>query len=320
MRRASVGILAAATLLACHKRPAPDDHRAPILARVGDTVITSRDMEARLASFSRSKRFLETYANPEKKKDLLNSMIESEILYQEARRKGYDQDPAVKREAVNRMLQAEIDAHVKPEDISDAEIEKYYQEHSSQFSRPDQVRLTQIVVKDQKKAAKAAREAKAIPKGNLEALRALVNKYSEDETSRAKGGEVGLVDRNTSSIPKPILEAALAAKDVFDVTEPIKTDAGYTIVIVTQKVPGFSRSLQEAKPTIQSSLLFEKRRQKRTALAAELRQKTHVQIDEAQLAQVDLTAPAGESAPGKDRPGPRVPPPLPPSPPAVQRP
>jgi len=263
-------------------------------------------MENRLSSFSRSRYFMDAYTSPEKKKELLKSMVDSELLYQEARRKGYDQDPAVKREAVSRMLQNEVDAQTKPESVGDAEVEKYYQEHASQFSRLDQVRMTQIVVKDQKKAAKVVSEAKALSKGNLEAVRALVNKYSEDEASKAKGGDIGLVDSNTSSIPKPILDAALGVKEAFDIPEPVKTDAGYTIVIVTQKVPGFSRSLQEAKPSIQSTLLFDLRKQKRDALTAELRQKTQVQIDEAQLANVKLNPPAGGA--GMEHPGPGMPP------------
>jgi parvulin-like peptidyl-prolyl isomerase len=301
MRTLTVAMLVTVLFGACQKRPAPGSG-SPVLARMGDSVITAQDMETRLSTFSRSRYFMDAYANPEKKKELLKTMIDGELLYQEARRKGYDQDPAVKREAVSRMLQNEIDAQVKPESVSDAEVEKYYKEHASQFSRLDQVRITQIVVKDAKKAAKVVSEAKALPKGNLEALRALVTKHSEDEASKAKGGDIGLVDSKTSSIPQPILEAAQAVKEAFDVPEPIKTDAGYAIVVVTQKVPGFTRSVQEAKPSIQSTLLFDLRKQKRDALTAELRQKTQVQIDEAQLANVKLNPPAG--GPGMERPGP----------------
>jgi peptidyl-prolyl cis-trans isomerase D len=259
---------------------------------------------------------------------LLKTMIESELLYQEARRKGYDQDPAVKREMVSRMLQNDVDAQAKPEMISDADIEKYYKEHASQFSRLDQVRVTQIVVKDPKKAAKVLGEAKALPKGNLEALRALVEKYSEDEASKAKHGDLGLVDSGTSSVPKPLLEAALAAKESFEVLEPVKTDAGTIIAVVTQKSPGFTRSLQEAKPSIQSTLVFELRQKKREALSAELRSKTQVTIDEAQMANLKLTPPAaGPAGPGPGGPAmmPKMPPHampggMPPSPAAVPHP
>lgn len=307
MRTSTVAILVTLLFGACQKQPTPGPG-SPVLARVGDGAITAKDMETRLAALSRSRYFLGAYSNPEKKKELLKSMIETELLYQEARRKGYDQDPAVKREAVSRMLQNEVDALVKPESVSDAEVEKYYKEHASQYSRPDQARITQIVVKDQKKAAKVVGEAKALAKGNLEALRALVTKYSEDEASKARGGDLGLVDSKTSSIPKPILDAALGVKEAFEVPEPVKTDAGYTIVVVTQKVPGFTRSVQEAKPSIQSTLLFDLRKQKRDALTAELRQKTQVQIDESQLANLKLDPPAGGPGPGPGPGGPGLPP------------
>ena len=111
----------------CHNQSPGDG--TPVLARVGDTVITARDLEAQVGFFGHSKYLVEHYSKPEKKKELLESLIQSEALYQEARRLGYDRDPAVKREVVNRMLQKEVDAQVNTQDISDGDVEQYYQAH-----------------------------------------------------------------------------------------------------------------------------------------------------------------------------------------------
>jgi len=51
---------------------------------------------------------------------VLNGLIQAEALYQEACRLGYDRDPAVKRDVVNRMLMKEVDSRVNIQDISDA--------------------------------------------------------------------------------------------------------------------------------------------------------------------------------------------------------
>ena len=297
MRTSHCLVPIALTLLGGCQKQQPTGDGTPILARVGTNTITAKDLEARIAFLGRSKFLFDHYSKPEKKKELLTSLVESEALFQEACRLGYDHDPAVKREVVNRMLQNEVENQVKIENVSDADIEKYYQAHPSEFSKLDQVRVSQILVKDRAKALKVIAEVKALPNGNTEALRALVGKVSEDEASRARGGDVGLIDRNVTSLPKAVVEAALSLNQVFDVSNPIQTEHGMTIVVLTQKQPGFSKSLAEARPSIQSRLFYELKQQKRSALTAEIRQRAKIEIDEAQLASVKLSMPGtGTSA------------------------
>jgi parvulin-like peptidyl-prolyl isomerase len=303
--------------LGCHNRSPGDG--TTVLARVGDTVITAHDLEAQVAFFGRSKYLMDHYSKPEKKKEVLNGMIQAEALYQEACRLGYDRDPAVKRDVVNRMLMKEVDSRVDAQSISDGDVEKYYLAHPKDFSRLDQVRFTQIVVKDRSKALKVAAEAKALPKGNTAALRALVGKDSEDEASRARGGDSGLIDRNATSLPKAVVEAAFALAQVNDVSDPVQTDSGYAIVVLTQKQPGFSKSLAESKADIQSRLTYEGRQQKRNTLIADVRKRTKIEIDEAQLAKLTLPLPgSGQSTAAPDKrspgPGPGAPPPAPATP------
>ena len=300
----------------CNHRSPGDG--TPVVARVGDRTISGRDLEAQIGFFGHSKQLMDHYSRPEKKKELLEGMIQSEVLFQEARRLGYDRDPAVRRDMVNRMLQKEVDSQVNAQVISDADMEQYYKTHPSEFSRPDQVRFTQIVVKDRAKALKVAASAKALPKGDAEALRALVAKESEDEASRARGGDMGTVDRKTSSLPTAVVDAAFALAQVRDVSDPIQTEHGYTIVVLIKKQPGFSKSLAEAKTDIRSRLSYELRQQKRNSLMAEIRKKAKVEIDEEQLAKLTLPVPGpAQTATAPDKrspsPGAGTPPPAPPT-------
>jgi peptidyl-prolyl cis-trans isomerase C len=316
MRTLSLTI-ALSLIFGCQKR-APEDG-SPVLAQVGSDAITAKDLESRIVFLGRSKFLFDHYSKPEKKKELLNGLIESEALFQEARRLGYDRDPAVKRDIVNRMLQNEVDTQVKIEGISDADIEKYYKDHPGEFVRPDQVRVTQIVVKDRARALKVAAEAKAMPKGKPDALPALVAKYTEDESvARSRGGDLGIIDRNVTSLPKPVVEAALALQQTFDVSDPVQTEHGFAILVLTQRQPGYSKSLADARSSIQSRLLYERRQQKRTALTSEIRQRAKIQIDEAKLAAVTfplsgtgtaVTTSAPKLVPPPGAPQPSTPPP-----------
>jgi parvulin-like peptidyl-prolyl isomerase len=114
-------------------------------------------------------------------------------------------------------------------------------------------------------------------------------------------------------------DAAFALAQVNDVSDPIQTESGYTIVVLHQKQPGFSRSLAEAKSDIQSRLTYEGRQQKRNALIADVRKRANIEIDEAQLAKLTLPLPSSgpsTAAPDKRSPGPSpgAPPPAPATP------
>ena len=284
----------------CHHR-SPGDGTV-VLARVGDTAITAHDLEAQVAFFGHSKYLMDHYSKPEKKREILNGLIQAEALYQEACRLGYDRDPTVKRDVVSRMMQKEVDARLNGQNASDADLEKYYQDHLKDFVRPEQVRFSQIVVKDRNKALKVAAEAKALPRGNAGALKEFVSKNSEDEATRARGGDTGLVDRNAPGLPKAVLDAAFALAQIPDVSEPIRTESGYTIVVLTQRQTASSRSLAEAKSDIQSRLTYEGRQQKRNDLIADIRARAKIQIDEAQLEKLTLPLPSSgqsSSAPTK---------------------
>jgi parvulin-like peptidyl-prolyl isomerase len=99
-----------------------------------------------------------------------------------------------------------------------------------------------------------------------------------------------------------VVDAAFALTQVYDVSEPIRTESGYVIVVLTQKLPGVSRSLAEAKSDIQSRLTYENRQQIRNTLIADIRTRSKIEIDEGQLAKLTLPLPASgqsSSAPAK---------------------
>ena len=109
------------------------------------------------------------YTTPEKKKEFLDSLIRFEVLANEAEKRGYDKDPEVQRvmkqQMISKFLQKDFESKLKVEDVPDADVEKYYKEHPAEFNQKDEVRVSEIVVKDKPKADKALAEARALPKG-----------------------------------------------------------------------------------------------------------------------------------------------------------
>jgi peptidyl-prolyl cis-trans isomerase C len=301
-----LSLLIASGISACKpakKKSAPADNPelGQVVAKVDDGVITVGDVQERInkqSPFIRSR-----YTTMEKKKEFLDNLIRFEVMAAEAQRRGYDKDPEVirvmKQQMISKFLQKDFESKLKVEDVPDAEVEKYYASHPEEFNRKDEVRVSQIVVKDKAKADKVAKEVNALPKGpaaDQKPFRDLVTKYSEDEDSKQRAGDLTFFDKDSVAHPKPVVEAAFKLAEIGDVAGPIKTDKGFAIIKLTQKKPGFTRPLPEVKRQIQQRLFRDLRTKSMDAFIADLRKKSKIEIDEDKLGKVSIESGVGEGA------------------------
>jgi len=283
--------------------PAQEGELGKVVARVDDSVITLGDVQDGInkqAPFVRAR-----YTSPEKRKEFLDSLIRIEVMAKEAARRGYEKDPEVvrvmKQQMISKFLRKDFESKLKVEDVPDADVEKYYKEHPEDFNRPEQVHVSQIVVKEKAKADKVVREANAASKIDPKAFRDLVTKYSEDADSKSRGGDLAVFDRNSLTVPKPVVEAAFAMKEVGEISAPISTENGFVVLRLMAKVPGFSKPLPEVKRQIQQRLFRDLRTKSMDEFVADLRKKYTVTIDEATLAKVTVETgmvPGGPGVPG----------------------
>jgi len=226
-------ILAAVVLAAgCKGKPEsnPKGSVGPqtVLAQVDDIVITSADLKDLLARYSSQPFVLARYSSIEKKRELLDSLVRYDVLAIEARKRGYERDPEVQKVAKDKMVklftQQEINDKVKPIDVPDADVEKYYKDHAADYLRPEAVRASQILVKERPRAQKALAAARALAKADQKAFRELVARESEDVDSKQRGGDLTLFDRATTQHPHAVVAAAFALKELGDISDLVPTD------------------------------------------------------------------------------------------------
>jgi len=311
-----LGVAAAGGVGACKsakiKSAQDNGDLSQVVAKVDDSTITVGDVQERInkqSPFIRAR-----YTTIDKKKEFLDNLIRFEVMAKEAQRRGYDKDPEVlrvmKQQMISKFLQKDFESKLKVEDVPDADVEKYYKDHPDEFNKKDQVRVAEILVKDKGKADKAYAEAKALPKGppsgptlpaEQKSFRDLVSKYSEDEDSKQRGGELPFFEKDAATYPKAVVEAAFGLKDVGDVAAPVKTDKGWVVLRLAQKRPGFSRPLPEVKRQIQQRLFRDTRTKALDTFIADLRKKTNVEINDTNLAKVVIES--GGGAEGMPPPG-----------------
>jgi parvulin-like peptidyl-prolyl isomerase len=299
----ALGSLAFASALSatgCHRAGnsnATDD--SAVVATIGDTKLTVSDVE-RLVN-AKPPYLRRRYAKPEKLKELVDETVRFEALAEQAKRRGYDKDPdvvrAMKQQMIAKLMQNDFEAKHGPDQVSDADVARYYSEHSAEFNGAEEVRVSEISAHDESKAKKAYAEAKAHagPAGaDLNAFRTLVATYSEDEATKQRGGDLGFVSRATTAVPKPVVDAAFGLSTVGDVSEPVGVDGGWVVLLLTQKRPGFVKTLAEAKDEIRMRLSRESHDKALVAFVADLQKSVGVQLHQENLDKVRIAE--GDSA------------------------
>lgn len=276
-----------------------------VLLRVGDTSVRLSEVQEQIDRMPAATR--SRYASPGERQAYLEKLINNEVLAAEARRLGYDRDPevvaAMKKAMILKLLKERIGAEPAPGEISEADIEKYYRDHADEFVHPEEVRITQIVVKTRERAiqvldeatrasADARSGAAADPATTaLKAFRSLVFKYSEDEVAATRGGDLTLVAGRHDEPPSPLVEAAFALRNAGDLSPVVEAIDGFHILMLRQRVPASTRSLQESRTRLARLLSEESRDRRVSELANGLAKDMQVEVFAERFASVRFDVP-----------------------------
>lgn len=276
------------------------------IATVGEQVISSVDFKARAAeqTFDRGR-----YKSLERKKELLEGMIRSELLVEEARRRHLDEAPevrsAIERVLVQKLTRVVADEADKKNPLPEADTRRYYDQHKSEFTTPTRVRVSHLFLaapeKDPKRAAAAAEASRLLAqvqskaaKGVKQALELAASQRSDDAATKATGGNLGFRTRDelVAAWGSAFADAALALKSPQEIGPVVATPKGVHLIKLLGRQDGYETSFESAKSRIAGRLGAERRARSIDDLAADLRKKTTVKIDQQALARIDLATPA----------------------------
>ena len=134
--------------------------------------------------------------------------------------------------------------------VSDSEIEDYYNDNEQQFSQPERRDLEVILTKSQAKAL----EAKTAVDGGQK-WSAAAKKFSVDPASKEQGGKLLGVSKGQQD---PKFDAAIFAAVQGRVAGPVKTDAGFYVFRVTKVTKATKQGLEQSKQGIKQLLVSQK--------------------------------------------------------------
>jgi peptidyl-prolyl cis-trans isomerase C len=283
------------------------------IAKVAGTTITVEQIQKRIDEQSPFVRV--RYTDPEKKREFLDSQVRFEVLAAEAFARGMDKDPevleATKKIIVQKLTREEFDGRVKLQDVTDADLQKYFDEHQADYQKPEMVRASDIAIefgKDKAKAKKIAEEVqkKAADKGKIDDrnwFKELAAEHSTDETTKRAGGDLRYV---TAAEADEKLGAAarawLFASDTINEVSPVlEGKDAFHVLKRTGKRKEITRSFDQVKNQIKNVVYREKRTAAFNAFVEELKNKHGVTVHEDKLEKVRVNAqlpPPGAMGPG----------------------
>lgn len=289
MRIAKFGVLALAlfTIAAYSAGCGSSVSSGKVLVEVNGDKITEGDLTF-LSDIN--PRIAQQIASPEGKKKILENLVEQNLLYQAAVKEGVNRDPKVKAKAD--LYRRVIIAQAMVDNEIDKSAQKYYDDNQDEFKK---LKLSQILIsfgeskdkKDKKEKVRSEDDALKLAneiKAKLDAganFEDLAKEYSDDQLTKARGGNLGLVAKNDKRLAargyEPVLEKAFEMK-VGEVSGPIKTQDGYHIITLTRGIE--LEPFEEAKQAI----LFRVRGEARDKLLADLKKDSKVVFVDKEMA------------------------------------
>jgi len=233
-----------------------------ILGIAGDYVVKKSDVDRMLTYYPpETQQRLQEY--PAEKETLVKRMLEIKIIADVAKKEKFDQQTEIKKQlayVADDFLSREYLAKVvmKNATVSEADLKEFYTQNKEQLGVPEQVRARHILFKvdpasseDEKKQAKARAEAilKRVKAG--EDFEKLARIYSDDQTSKTKGGDLGYFSPGRMV---PEFEGAAFYTDPGETSDIVETKYGYHIIKVEDHIDARERSFEEMKDTIKEKL------------------------------------------------------------------
>lgn len=154
--------------------------------------------------------------------------------------------------------------------VTQADLESAYNDNFDRYSTPEQIRASHILLKTEGKDETVVKTAaedllKQVKAGTDFAQ--LATKYSEDEGTKGKGGDLDLFGRGRMV---PEFDTAAFALETGQISDLVKTQYGFHIIKVTEKQGGVTKTLEEVKPQLTEQVTQQKAQQQVESLADRL--------------------------------------------------
>jgi peptidyl-prolyl cis-trans isomerase C len=247
-----------------------------VLALVNGRQITQTEFDARWGELADATKA--RYQKEGGKRLFLDELVTRELLMQEARKLGLDQNDAIRDRAQRYREQLILDELLKDRikakvELTSEELDAFYEQHSQELLTPLKVRVSQMLLPN----ISAAKDLeKQINQGGHFAQ--FAQRYSIDGKTKANGGDLGPYRKD---LVVPEVDAVVHTLKPGFISAPIKTEAGYYLVMTTPLEKEIIQADVAVRERLRQELLNEKRRKRFDGVIADIRAKATIRLADA---------------------------------------
>jgi peptidyl-prolyl cis-trans isomerase D len=183
---------------------------------------------------------------------------------------GHTDDFRIPEKRKVKYVLVDVDAMQAKAVVPPADVERAYNDNFDQYSTPDQVRASHILLRTEGKdeAAVRAQAEEILKQAKAGAdFAGLAKKYSEDEGTAPNGGDLDFFGRGRMV---PEFDEAAFTLPQGQISDLVKTQFGFHIIKVTEKKSGVTRTLDEVRPQLLQQLAMERAQSEAADLAEKL--------------------------------------------------
>ncbi len=240
-------------MIACSKTG--DQKTGTYVAKIDNKTITAEDVKTEMSNLPDVAK--DFFKGPEGTSRFVNELVNKELLYLEAKKKGFDKDKNFERkmeefkkiQLISQLLEKEIGASLK---VTEQDVREYYDKHKDEFVLGNQVRISHILVKTEDEAKKVFDRLR-----QGEDFAKVAAATSMDKVSAKAGGDMGVFKRG--ELNRELEEVAFRLRK-GEVSRPIPLKDGIHIIKVTD-VKGTAMEFDKVKNMINQRLTAEKQKQ-----------------------------------------------------------
>jgi peptidyl-prolyl cis-trans isomerase C len=276
-----------------------DDVVAEIGARKFSRVELDRQIEAnidnQLAMFSarmssddvkrQKEAMLKQFASDEQRLQFLQSFLVQEVLHRKARDSKLHEVPSVRAQLqeaersllARQLMTKELAGRIN---ITDSDIQTYYDANKLNYVEPQSAQVSQIVVEDEEPAKALVAE---LAEETVEAFAGKAKEVSTDEATKENGGEITGAILEGRPVPgigtSADFTAAVFGTEAGKVAStPVKTDRGFHVILVRGRSPERQKPFDEVKQQVSQELRSRKEAEVEQELMNSLRDEYKVVI------------------------------------------
>lgn len=290
--------------VSCRKEAPVDE--SDVLAKVAGRPIRTADFERELERLRTQRRPIAG------KKALLDEIVEYEALLEYARKNRIDQDPEVRRAyrnlLIGKLKERDLAPKLEAITVTKEEIQAAYEVRRESLIKPELRRLSIIRIakaartsetrmEELKATITVARELAATAEG----FTAAAAKFSEDQATRYRGGDIGWSEpgKPHGRIPIEVLNAGHALQSDGELSSIIEAGDGFYLVSRTAAKLAELPPIQQVKDRLRAELLRDKREKVGAAFEQTIRSAISVELFPDRLGKVRWQAavPSTEDVP-----------------------